>query len=64
MWYQGVVEIALDEMVYCTGQYTSSSGATVNIMHWIELESDNIAPSKCMTKSDREYLHKFYVDLF
>ena len=64
VWYNGQVEIGLDEMVFCSASVQNANGQTVKISHWIELESDNIAPYKCMTRSDREYLHKFYVDLF
>lgn len=61
-WYQGTSAIALDEMVKCVAQpLTNQSQAVV---HWIELESDKLAPPNSNTSNDREHLHKFLAELY
>lgn len=61
LWYQGVIDIALDEMVKCIA--AASQNNSQPVVHWIELESEKLAPPQSITGNDREHLHKFFVDL-
>jgi len=69
-WHQGMVDIALDEMVKCVAAPNGEAGASSTaasgaqrLVHWIELESDALAPANSITGSDREHLHAFFLDL-
>lgn len=63
-WHQGIVEIALDEMVKCVAAPNADGNQGQNrLVHWIELESDALAPVNSITSSDREHLAAFYNDL-
>ena len=78
LWYQGTINIALDEMVKCIAVLNQnvSQHSFINLIYikcqqnpqqqvvqWIELESDKLAPPQSITGNDREHLHKFFVEL-
>lgn len=56
-WYQGSIEIVLDEMVKCIS--TSHEG-NQPLIQWIELESDKLAPPNSYCSNDREQLHNVF----
>lgn len=60
-WYQGTIDIALDEMVKVFAHPIQNQNQQV--VQWIELESDKLAPPNSNTSNDREHLHRFLVDL-
>jgi hypothetical protein len=53
------VEVALDEMVKCVAKTNNDP----QIVRWIGLETDELAQPNSMTNSDREHLHRFFVEL-
>jgi hypothetical protein len=56
-WHQGIIEIALDEMVKCVAAPNPDGSQVQNrLVHWIELESDDLAPANSITSSDKEHL--------
>ena len=56
-WYQGTIEIVLDEMVKCVS--TSHEG-NQPLIQWVELESDRLAPPNSHCSNDREHLHNVF----
>lgn len=56
-WYQGSIEIVLDEMVKCIS--TNHEG-NQPLIQWIELESDKLAPPNSYCSNDREQLHNVF----
>jgi hypothetical protein len=51
-------------MVKCVAaQNQENNQNQQRLVHWIELESDALAPANSITNSDREHLATFYNDL-
>lgn len=61
-WHTGYIEIALDEMVKCVSESsTTPSGNPMTI--WIETESDKLAPPNTYTMSEKRRMYSFYMSL-
>ena len=58
-WVDGVVEVALEEMIKCDPSKPNSESA----LKWICIESDDYSRHGQMNGNKREQLHTFYENL-